>query len=436
MRDMWKKMFIHDKLTRIPPPKCHYKKEAVAMAKQLFTETNMSLRQIQAELQLFDLNLSLGWLCKLARSWNFKSYKMRRGQKLTEDAVRTRLNFSSQFYHDISTKKIDLKYVIFTDESTFEAGYHLNRQNDRIWDTPVHSKEHPIFTNERRPTVSYWAGVNSILGVIGPYCIEDLEVPEVPGESNADRGRRERKTNTTPRYNHIVRLAIEDIKSRLDNPDDINLFYWQQDGASVHRNQSTISIFTETFGNRLIAMGAPEGCYQWPPYSPDLTVMDFWFWNELKRRLNRLRVGNKQDIKECLPTTTETITRQSIAKSVNDTKVRLAACKDALGRHFEFYYKRFKGDYYKKNNMHVICEYCNKEHDCDCNVCQLDCEISNIEICAERRYGIDESAPDMEWDDNIVVLNNNDDDRTIPDLANQHAEMSDDEISDYEFDDE
>jgi hypothetical protein len=55
---------------------------------------------------------------------------------------------------------------------------------------------------------------------------------------------------------------------------------FQQDGALAHYASIVTEFLDETFPRRWIWRG---GWKQWPPRSPDLTPLDFYFWGYVKQ---------------------------------------------------------------------------------------------------------------------------------------------------------
>ena len=55
--------------------------------------------------------------------------------------------------------------------------------------------------------------------------------------------------------------------------------YFMQDGAAPYTAVSTKYVLSEIFQDRLIGKGFN---IIWPPYSPDLTPIDFGLWPKLK----------------------------------------------------------------------------------------------------------------------------------------------------------
>ena len=64
-------------------------------------------------------------------------------------------------------------------------------------------------------------------------------------------------------------------KSRI-----IRNFYFMEDGAMPHRTKEVFEILFQMFCYRVIGLGYPKfanGGMEWPPYSPDLNPLDYFF---------------------------------------------------------------------------------------------------------------------------------------------------------------
>ncbi|GBN67988.1 hypothetical protein AVEN_157758-1 [Araneus ventricosus] len=58
-----------------------------------------------------------------------------------------------------------------------------------------------------------------------------------------------------------------------------------QDGARPQRTEKVFRFLDEYFGNRVIALDYPKFTgpgMDWPPYSSDLTLFDYFLWGALK----------------------------------------------------------------------------------------------------------------------------------------------------------
>ena len=56
--------------------------------------------------------------------------------------------------------------------------------------------------------------------------------------------------------------------------------FFQQDGATAHTSQFSMSCVREVFGEE-----HTESTGLWPPRSPDLSTCDFYLWGNLKDKV-------------------------------------------------------------------------------------------------------------------------------------------------------
>lgn len=58
--------------------------------------------------------------------------------------------------------------------------------------------------------------------------------------------------------------------------------WWTQDAAPPHRRRIVTERLRELFVERIVALNHPV---EWPPRSPDLTLLDFFLWGYLKAKV-------------------------------------------------------------------------------------------------------------------------------------------------------
>ncbi|GFT58873.1 astacin-like metalloprotease toxin 1 [Trichonephila clavipes] len=63
------------------------------------------------------------------------------------------------------------------------------------------------------------------------------------------------------------------------NNHDVQVLWFQQDGATCHKARATIDLLKDTFGDRIISRFGPVN---WPPRSCDLTPLDYFLWGYVK----------------------------------------------------------------------------------------------------------------------------------------------------------
>ncbi|GFU28184.1 transposable element Tc3 transposase [Trichonephila clavipes] len=63
------------------------------------------------------------------------------------------------------------------------------------------------------------------------------------------------------------------------NNHDVQVLWFQQDGATYHKARATVDLLKDTFGDRLISRFGPVNR---PPRSCDLTPLDYFLWGYVK----------------------------------------------------------------------------------------------------------------------------------------------------------
>jgi hypothetical protein len=76
--------------------------------------------------------------------------------------------------------------------------------------------------------------------------------------------------------------------------DDDNVIF-QQDGAPARYANIVTEFLDETFPRYWIGRG---GWKQWPPRSPDLTPLDFYFWGYVQKIVYSVRIHDIQHWKQ------------------------------------------------------------------------------------------------------------------------------------------
>jgi len=80
------------------------------------------------------------------------------------------------------------------------------------------------------------------------------------------------------RYREVLRNEVTDFVDNLPLQDIATLIY-QQDGHPAHRARESIAAVREIFGWRWLGIGSE--LHEWPPRSPELTIMDFFMWGHI-----------------------------------------------------------------------------------------------------------------------------------------------------------
>lgn len=201
------------------------------------------------------------------------------------------------------------KFVMFSDEATFRSDGSLNRHNSHYW-----SRENPHWMqqidHQHRWKVNVWCGiVNGYL--VGPYFFRG-------NVRSAD-------------YLHLLREEIPILLEDVDLYTRMRM-YFQQDGAPPHFAIDVRNYLNEMYPQRWIGRGGP---IRWPARSPDLTAPDFYLWGFLKNAVYRERPTTKADMIERIRIACNSITRDTLLRTVTHFQRRIQLCQQVNGETFE-----------------------------------------------------------------------------------------------------
>ncbi len=153
-----------------------------------------------------------------------------------------------------------IEWFIFSDESYFELTQSANKQNNRLWlkTRPTEGVEHPLYDKK----VLVFCAMSS-KRIYGPYFFES--------------------TVNEERYHKILvhffwpKIVREDFRK----------YYFQQDGASPHREKKVHKYFQSKFIDK-------KKC---PPRTCDLNPCDYFLWSNLKSKVHYPLPSNLNDLK-------------------------------------------------------------------------------------------------------------------------------------------
>lgn len=217
-----------------------------------------------------DLNTSNANVWNVLHEMGMHPFKTQKVHELSADDFPQRVAFCQWYLHQIVNIPDFLTHVLFTDEASFTREGIVNIHNSHVWDF-VNPKATRVFHNQRRFTINVWAGIVHD-HLIGPYLL-----PNRLGGGNY----RTFLCDVLPELLENVPLAV---RQRL---------WFQHDGAPPHFALNVRQYLNNVFPNCWIGRGGP---IQWPPRSPDLTPMDFFFWGEMKRLVYETPIETPEEL--------------------------------------------------------------------------------------------------------------------------------------------
>ncbi len=95
------------------------------------------------------------------------------------------------------------------------------------------------------------------------------------------------------------------------------------------------------FNTRVIGLNYSKfkkGGLEWPPYSPDLNPLDFFFWGYLKNKVHKNNPKTLSELKNSITVAIKNIEIQVLQCIIENFCKRLELCQKSDGSHFEHIY--------------------------------------------------------------------------------------------------
>ena len=112
-------------------------------------------------------------------------------------------------------------------------------------------------------------------------------------------------------------------------------YFWQQDGASSHVTKEVLDFVDQRFQHRVISSFIP-----WPPYSPDLSPLDFFFlWGWVESQVRRIKPATIPELQRAVEDIVGAVPEDFVRAAAANVRKRCEACLTASGGHFEYFLK-------------------------------------------------------------------------------------------------
>ena len=109
---------------------------------------------------------------------------------------------------------------------------------------------------------------------------------------------------------------------------------FQQDAATPHYANMVGAFLDTTFPQGWIGRG---GFKAWPPRSPDITPLDFFFWGYVKQCVYSVRINDIDHLKERIRDAIHSVTPDVLLRVWNELEYRLDVCRVTNGSHIELH---------------------------------------------------------------------------------------------------
>ncbi|KOC71338.1 hypothetical protein WH47_05048 [Habropoda laboriosa] len=238
-----------------------------------------------------------------------RPYKYVRVQTLHPRDYVQRMKYSRWLLGEIERNPSFCRYVLWTDEALFTRGGCFNAHNSHVWgdENPIAIRPHAI---QGHWSVNLWAGICDDF-VVGPYILPD-------------------RLNG-PTYIHFLEHVLPGLLEEIPLEIRRNM-YFQHDGASAHYAANVRTYLDEAFRDRWIGRG---GSVPWPPRSPDMNPLDFFFWGHLKTAVYRDPMATRDEVVARIHGAVATISRDTLRRVQYNIRRRAEACIEVRGGHIE-----------------------------------------------------------------------------------------------------
>ena len=262
----------------------------------------ISLREIAARTGIKKTSVH-----KIVKEHGFHPYKGICVPPLSAAAKQKRLAFCNEMRLRLEQEHQFHRRLIFTDETSVGQPT-LNHQNYRKY-----SRSQPyeyVETYRIRQKATLWSGCNYYLGVLPCYWING--------------------TMDTLEYCDLIQNRVwPDLVDRAGQEALENYYYFLQDGAPAHTAMVSIAVLYNKFNHVVSAKADIE----WPPYSPDLNVCDYYLWARGKEK--HLSSRNIVDHMVEFENRHSAIPLDEVQRAINDFPKRIMLCLGADGGHFD-----------------------------------------------------------------------------------------------------
>ena len=215
----------------------------------------------------------------LKKDLKWRSKVARKVQMLTPYDIFRRAMFCRAMRRRLAVDPHFLDMVVWTDEALFALNGTVRTSFIRYWtdDTrKVHCRRRE--TQGVMVSVGIWR-----YGLLGPYFFEDLPLLDKPPEPKPTSSRRtvkkkvEKDKIDSKKFVQLMKMCYlpEILKQFPTNDQSVRSRIWfQLDGTPIHTAKRTKYLLNLHFPGRWMGNLGP---IHWPPYSPDLTPLDFSF---------------------------------------------------------------------------------------------------------------------------------------------------------------
>lgn len=247
---------------------------------------------------------------EITRRYQYHPYHVQRVQALLPRDYEQRVRFCRRMLQKNREDPNFINNVLWSDESTFKKDGFMNMHN-------LHSYalENPHSIREERS--QYRFKVNLWTGILNGHVIGPFELPE---------------NLNWQAYLHFCQtelpLLLEDVPLAIRGR-----MWFQNDGCPAHYAHQVRAYLNQTYPQRWIGRLGP---ILWPPRSPDLNPLDFFYWGCIKEKVYARPISNIDELRQRITDAAQELNLARNARWIKRSFLkRCRACVRVGGGHFE-----------------------------------------------------------------------------------------------------
>lgn len=256
-----------------------------------------------------NLGISKSVANRILRRYGYHPYHIQRVQALLPRDYPLRVQFCQTMLQKHREDPNFINMVLWSDESTFKRDGFMNMHN-------LHSYalENPHLMREDRS--QYQFKVNLWTGILDGKIIGPFELPE---------------TLNGPSYLHFLENELPNLLD--DVPLATRRSMWlQNDGCPAHYAREVRLHLNQTYPQKWIGRLGP---ILWPPRSPDLNPLDFYYWGYIKEKVYNEPINSIAELRQRIYAEAQNDVSRSARHISRAFLRRCRACIQVNGGQFE-----------------------------------------------------------------------------------------------------
>lgn len=267
-------------------------------------EPDTSIRKIERR-----TGISKSTTHRILKRHGYHPYHVQRVQTLEPRDYAARVRFCRTMIAKINEDPNFFDTILWSDESSCRKDGYINLHNVHSWaiENPHEMRED---RSQRQFKVNLWAGIfnGQILGPV-----------ELPAILNGQ--------------NYLQFLQNDLVELLEDTPIALRRTMWlQNDGCPAHYALQVRAYLNQAYPDRWIGRLGP---ILWPPRSPDLNPLDFFYWGCLKDKVYAKPIQNQEELRHRVTEAAREISQLSLRRLKRSFLKRCQLCIEQNGRQFE-----------------------------------------------------------------------------------------------------